>query len=116
VSDPARLDVATREAIVAIYNQVLVSTASIWEISIKQAQGRLEFPMDLFEATMRDMGFDILPILAAHAIAAGALPRHHSDPFDRMLVAQARLEHLVLVTRDSAMAAYDVQRLGSLSS
>ena len=55
-------------------------------------------------------------VLAAHAIAAGALPRHHSDPFDRMLVAQARLEHLVLVTRDSAMAAYDVQRLGSLSS
>ena len=56
-----------------------------------EAEGRLEFPMDLFEATMRDMGFDVLPILAAHAIAAGALPRHHGDPFDRMLVAQARL-------------------------
>jgi PIN domain nuclease of toxin-antitoxin system len=91
VSDPARLDVAAREAIVAIHNQVLVSAASVWEIAIKQAQGRLEFPMDLFEATMRDMGFDVLPILAAHAIAAGALPRHHGDPFDRMLVAQARL-------------------------
>lgn len=57
---------------------------------------------------MRDMGFDILPILPAHAIAAGALPRHHGDPFDRMLIAQAQVENLVLVTQDTTFSRYDV--------
>ena len=60
---------------------------------------------------MRAMGFDILPILPAHAIAAGALPRHHADPFDRMLVAQARVENLIFATRDNAITRYDVQML-----
>ena len=57
---------------------------------------------------MRDMGFDILPILPAHAIAAGALPHHHSDPFDRMLIAQAQVENLVLVTQNTTFSRYDV--------
>ena len=72
VADPARLDKVTRQAIIDPEDQVLVSSATAREIAIKQAQGRLDFPMDRFEATMPAMGFDILPILPAHAIAAGA--------------------------------------------
>lgn len=58
------------------------------------------------------MGFASLPITVAHAIAAGGLPRHHDDPFDRMLVAQAQLESLVLVTEDAALTRYDVPIFG----
>ena len=108
VAEPARLSAALRDEIVAPHNQVSVSTASAWEIAIKRARGRLGFPVERFEATMRDMGFDILPILPAHAIAAGALPPHHGDPFDRMLIAQARLENMTLVSRDAAFAQYDI--------
>jgi PIN domain nuclease of toxin-antitoxin system len=60
------------------------------------------------------MGFDALPILPAHAIAAGGLPRHHDDPFDRMLIAQARIEALTLASQDQAVARYDVPILGQL--
>ncbi len=102
------MDAVIRDAIVAPENQVLVSSATAWELAIKQARGRLEFPLERFEATMGDMGFDILPILPAHAIAAGALPRHHGDPFDRMLIAQAQVENLVLVTQDTTFSRYDV--------
>ena len=87
----------------------------MWELAIKHAQGRLEFPMERFEVTMRDMGFDMIPVLPAHAVSAGALPRHHGDPFDRMLIAQARLEGLVLVTQDGVIGRYEVQVLGAAS-
>ena len=84
----------------------------MWEIAIKHALGRLKFPLDRFDDIMRRMGFDPLPILPAHAIAAGALPRHHDDPFDRMLIAQARIETLVLVSGDQAFTRYDVPIFG----
>ncbi len=93
-------------------NQILVSSATIWELAIKQAQGRLDFPMARLESILIEMGFDIMPILPAHAIAAGALPRHHGDPFDRMLIAQAQIEHAVLVTQDAVIGRYEVQVLG----
>ena len=73
------------------------------EIAIKPARGRLTFSMERFEALVRDLGFDRLPILPAHAIAAGGLPRHHGDPFDRMPIAQAQLENMTLVSRDVAL-------------
>lgn len=91
----------------------MVSTVTAWEIAIKRAVGRLQFPIDTFEDMMREMGFDVLPILPAHAIAAGALPQLHGDPFDRMLIAQARTENLTLVSDDAAVAQYDVALLGS---
>lgn len=108
VSDPSRLDQPTRAALAAPENQVVVSAATVWEIAIKHALGRLKFPLDRFDDIMQRMSFDVLPILPAHAIAAGGLPRHHDDPFDRMLVAQARIENLVLVSRDQAVMRYDV--------
>ena len=112
VSDPSRLDEQTRAAVGAPENQVLVSAVTAWEIAIKHALGRLKFPVDRFGDVMQRMGFDVLPILPIHAITAGGLPRHHDDPFDRMLVAQARVEGLTLVSRDLAVARYDVLIFG----
>lgn len=91
---------------------MFVSAASAWEISIKTALGRLSFPLDRFDDVLARMGVEPLPIGVAHAIAAGRLPRHHDDPFDRMLVAQAQLEGIVVVTEDAAIARYDVAILG----
>jgi PIN domain nuclease of toxin-antitoxin system len=108
VSDPSRLGEQTRAAVAAPENQVLVSAVTAWEIAIKHALGRLTFPIDRFDDVMQRMGFDVLPILPVHAIAAGGLPRHHDDPFDRMLIAQARVEGLTLVSRDLAVVRYDV--------
>jgi PIN domain nuclease of toxin-antitoxin system len=87
---------------------VYVSAISAWELTIKAAIGKLKTPDDL-EAQIHASRFVPLPVTAAHAIAAGKLPRHHSDPFDRMLVAQASLESLTLLTSDVRLRAYDVR-------
>ncbi|RSM39416.1 PIN domain nuclease [Actinoplanes sp. ATCC 53533] len=89
---------------------VYVSPATIWEAAIKQSIGRLDKPADLAEH-IRDSGFRHLNITAEHAIVAGRLPLIHRDPFDRMLIAQARVEHLTLVTRDAEILKYDVGTL-----
>jgi PIN domain nuclease of toxin-antitoxin system len=89
---------------------VFLSPVSLWEITIKQATGKLAGPADLAER-VRDMGFRELPVTHAHAIAAGRLAPHHRDPFDRMLVAQAATGGLTLVSRDEAIALYDVDIL-----
>lgn len=88
-------------------NVAFVSAATAWEIAIKQALGKLEAPGEL-ESTVIDGGFDLLPIRISHAVTAGQLPSHHSNPFDRMLIAQAQLEGLTIVTRDPRFAPYDV--------
>jgi PIN domain nuclease of toxin-antitoxin system len=89
---------------------IFLSPVSLWEITIKQATGKLAGPSDLAEQ-VRDMGFVELPVTQAHAIAAGRLPAHHRDPFDRMLVAQATVEGMTLASRDSSVALYDVDIL-----
>lgn len=86
---------------------VAVSAASAWEIAIKRALGKLDFEGS-FDALVREGGFEPLAITVSHAERAGALPPHHRDPFDRMLVAQAQSEQLTLVTRDAAFDPYDV--------
>ncbi|MFI5916070.1 type II toxin-antitoxin system VapC family toxin [Dactylosporangium sp. NPDC051541] len=88
---------------------VYISAATIWEIAIKQSIGKLG-PADLPER-IRDSGFRELHISSSHAIAAGRLPPIHRDPFDRMLIAQAQLEGLTLVTRDAHIQKYDVALL-----
>jgi len=89
---------------------IFLSPVSLWEITIKQATGKLTGPADLAER-VRDIGFRELPVTYAHAIAAGGLPPHHRDPFDRMLVAQAAVEGMTLVSRDESIARYDVDIL-----
>lgn len=86
---------------------VFVSAAAVWEVAIKQAIGKLESPVEL-AAQIRDCDLQPLAITADHAVEAGRLPMIHRDPFDRMLVAQARLNQLTLVTRDEDIAKYDV--------
>lgn len=87
--------------------EVYVSAATVWELAIKQAIGKLKEPADLPER-VRDGEFRELAITSEHAILAGRLPLIHRDPFDRMLVAQARCEGLTLVTSDGAIQKYDV--------
>jgi len=86
---------------------VRVSAATIWEIALKQALGKITAPAALPER-VRDCGFRELPVDFTHTMAAGRLPPIHRDPFDRMLVAQARCEGLTLVTRDSRCQQYEV--------
>jgi PIN domain nuclease of toxin-antitoxin system len=96
-----------RGAIADPDNQIMVSAASIWEAEIKAAAGRLGLRRNLArEAEAR--GFEQLTITSPHAVHAARLPQHHSDPFDRMLVAQAQLEGLTLVTRDPVFDLYSV--------
>lgn len=87
-----------------------VSPVTIWEVAIKQSLGKIKAPSNVVEL-IRDAGFTELPIRFDHAIVAGRLPAIHRDPFDRMLVAQASVDDLTLVTRDSAIRQYDVQVL-----
>jgi PIN domain nuclease of toxin-antitoxin system len=96
-----------RNAIADPANLVAVSAVSAWEISIKKALGKLAAPDDL-EQQVQQGGFLPLPISIAHALAAGQLARHHEDPFDRILIAQAFAEGLTIVTRDKRFAGYGV--------
>jgi PIN domain nuclease of toxin-antitoxin system len=89
---------------------VYVSPATIWEVAIKQSIGKLDKPADLPER-IRDSGFRHLNITAEHGVVAGRLPLIHRDPFDRMLIAQAQVERLTLVTRDGEIPKYDVDVL-----
>lgn len=98
---------AARTAIAAPENVVAVSAASVWEISIKRALGKVQVGDDLLEVVAAS-GFEALDIGLDHAEVAGALPPHHRDPFDRMLIAQAQSLDLVIVTRDRAFDRYDV--------
>jgi PIN domain nuclease of toxin-antitoxin system len=93
-------------------NAVLVSAASIWEIAVKRAIGKLVFEGSIAE-NLRQNGFEVLPIRADHAERTGMLAPHHRDPFDRMLVAQAEIDKLVLVTRDSRMQPYGIPILSA---
>lgn len=108
-ADPT-LSVEARSAIASGESVVFVSAASVWEIAIKQGIGKLEAPDDL-EAQLEHHQFDALPISTKHALVAGGLPHHHEDPFVRMLVAQAQVEGLTIVTRDSRLSLYGVTTL-----
>jgi PIN domain nuclease of toxin-antitoxin system len=103
-----------RDVVLNRRNRVAVSAATIWEVEIKRALGKLVAPDDLTEQ-LATHSFTQLPIRWEHAVAAGRLPAHHRDPFDRMLIAQAMLEDLVVVTSDESFAAYDVRTLDALA-
>lgn len=92
-------------------NQKYVSAVSIWEIRLKQSLGKLQGVIDNFYETLMEYDYIILPITAEHANAIGDLPLIHRDPFDRMLIVQARMEGLTLVTRDKNIMKYDISIL-----
>jgi PIN domain nuclease of toxin-antitoxin system len=102
---------AARAAIADPGNEILVSAASAWEIATKHRIGKLPEAKDAavnLAANLRKANFIVLPISLDHALAAGALPGAHKDPFDRMLIAQARIERLTVVTADRAFQAFDI--------
>ena len=108
LDDDPKLRADTRKTVADPDHDIVVSAASIWEAAIKRAVGKLRFETPLLLETLRRGGLRVLPMTAEHALAAGDLPRHHDDPFDRMLVAQAMAEGLTLVTRDARLRAYQV--------
>ncbi|NKE73626.1 type II toxin-antitoxin system VapC family toxin [Candidatus Manganitrophus noduliformans] len=87
-------------------NEVYVSAASIWEVAIKSALGRIEGDVTEIEAALGPSGFLQLPINGKHAAQVSKLPPHHQDPFDRMLVAQSLIEPMRLLTHDRTLAKY----------
>lgn len=108
--NPALLSPASRDALADPENEVYLSAASLWELGLKVAKGKLRLP-PTFAAVLRADGFSDLPVLARHAERAVSLPPIHGDPFDRMLVAQALEEGLILVSRDAFVASYAVRQI-----
>ena len=106
-------DLLSKEASTAIKepdNKIIVSVVSAWEIAIKKALGKLGSPENLKEVII-DSGFELMPIDYEHTWHVKDLPPHHKDPFDRLLVAQATVENLTLVTRDPKLKPYNVSTL-----
>jgi PIN domain nuclease of toxin-antitoxin system len=108
LTDDARLSARARALIEDPANQVAVSAASVWEIAIKHGLGRGDMPVSGGAALnwFRQAGYDLLPVTPDHAAAVEALPDHHRDPFDRLLIAQATSEPMRLITRDPLVALY----------
>jgi PIN domain nuclease of toxin-antitoxin system len=104
VAEPRKLPPGARKRIDAA--EIFVSAASIWEVSIKAALGKLSADPAELLAEIEPAGFTLLPVTGEHAAAVARLPAVHSDPFDRMLVAQAKTEPLLLLTNDSLLAGY----------
>jgi PIN domain nuclease of toxin-antitoxin system len=107
LADDPSLSRSAREAIAEPANEVLVSAASVWEIAITRALGKLTAPDDLV-STIADEGLAFLAVTPGHAWRAGELPMHHRDPFDRLLAAQALVEGIPIVTADRRFAPYGV--------
>jgi len=114
LSDASRLTDRALEVLGDPGTEVCVSVASAWEIAIKAQSGRLELagPVETYvPEQIRHHGFTPLEIHLDHALRAGGLPRHHADPFDRLLVAQGQLENLPIVTIDPLIGLYDVETI-----
>lgn len=105
-ADSPSLSPIHRAAIADPANQVYFSAASVWEIAIKSASGKLAVPVDFLE-TLGGLGFSSLPVTAEHAWATKLLPGHHADPFDRMLLAQSMVERSTLLTADRLILQYN---------
>jgi PIN domain nuclease of toxin-antitoxin system len=105
---PTRLSATARKLIDAPANELLFSAASVWEVAIKRGLGRSDFQADprLLRRGLLDNGYVELPILSDHVVAIENLPPIHKDPFDRLLVAQATVEGIMLLTADSVVAQY----------
>jgi PIN domain nuclease of toxin-antitoxin system len=111
IDNHPNLSQKAREAIIDGHNIVFVSAATAWEIAIKKAIGKLKLPEGGYLEELSLHRFTPLDITTEHALAVENLPPHHKDPFDRMLIAQAQVEQLTLVTRDEKIKAYAVSLL-----
>lgn len=112
VLDPQRLSPSTRALLGETEHELVLSAGSVWEMALKEATGKLRLPQpaEHFVPTRSSaLGIRFLPIGHRHAARGAALPRRHRDPFDRLLVAQAQMEELAVVTADPAFSLYDVE-------
>jgi PIN domain nuclease of toxin-antitoxin system len=109
--EPERLPVRLRATLIVPAHTVHISAVSVWEVAIKSGLNKLSFPLDRLAAIVDDAGFSGLPVIIAHALEVRHLPLLHRDPFDRLLIAQARHERLTLVTRDPDIRRYPVDTL-----
>ena len=109
MSAPEKLGNQVRSALEDSGNDVLVSTASLWEVAIKQRLGKLDVDLSGMLAAIRQVEFRVLGIAAEHLLALVALPMHHRDPFDRLLIAQAITEDATFISQDRVMGRYPVQ-------
>ena len=107
LTEPERLTSHALETIESTDHDVYVSVVSVWEIEIKVAKGKLRMPPDL-EAALAKQRFESLPITLRHVLAVESLPQHHSDPFDRMIIVQAHLDGLTVVSSDGDVSRYPV--------
>jgi len=112
LTEPRKLSPRTRDALRDAGNEVFASSVSGWEIAVKRALGKLKAP-DNLEAAVKAQDFIPLSLTFLHAEQAGALPPHHGDPFDRMLIAQAQVEGLILVTRDLRIPRYGIRTMSA---
>jgi PIN domain nuclease of toxin-antitoxin system len=110
---PDRLSAEATAAIETEANDVFVSVVSPWELAIKASHGKLRAPDDL-ESQFTEKRFEILPVAMRHTRAVESLPHHHGDPFDRMLVAQAQVDGMTIVTSDRKMRRYQVALMPAL--
>lgn len=106
--EPDHLSKGTRLLISDQDNELFFSAASLWEIAIKNSLGRNDFQVDarLLRRGLLDNGYNELPINSEHAVAIDSLPAIHKDPFDRILISQAKVEGIILLTADSMVAQY----------
>lgn len=110
--DDPRLSPRFRQLLANPENHVMVSLASLWEIAIKRQIGKLHVSAPAVAERLAEQGFGLLPMTLGHFAAVETLPRHHGDPFDHMLLVQARIERAVLVTVDADMPRYGVPCIG----
>jgi PIN domain nuclease of toxin-antitoxin system len=111
---PERLSTQSRSLVISADNELVLSAASAWEIAIKHGLGKLqlpELPNEYIPRLMARTGVTPLPVHHRHALRVASLPLHHRDPFDRLLVAQAQLEELPILTADRHFRLYDVEAL-----
>jgi PIN domain nuclease of toxin-antitoxin system len=112
LTDPERLNERARELLADSRQELFLSSASSWEIAIKAALGKLQLPQPpsrFVPARMAAFGIQGLPVEHTHALRVFALPLHHRDPFDRLLIAQAQIEKMAILTADHSFAPYDVK-------
>ena len=114
LTEPSRFSPKTLALLAVKETRLFLSVASIWEISIKSQLGKLQLPEKphkYIPEKMAELGVGELVIAGAHAILAGQLPRHHLDPFDRLIIAQSQIEGIPILTSDRAFSSYSVGRV-----
>lgn len=113
---PERLSKRSRALVISAEHELVLSAASAWEIAIKHALGKLtlpEPPVEYLSRLMTSTGITPLPVYHHHALHVATLPAHHADPFDRLLIAQAQIEDLPVLTADKVFRKYSVQTIAA---